>query len=210
MEKSRKNKKIILIVLVLVVVGLSIGFAAFGSQLTINSSASVTMDGSTFKVGFSDSQSGLTGTTTTSTKVGTGVTAAEGKFENNNLTISGLSASFTGPGQSVTWKAYAYNDGQFDAFLKSVTVGKITCVADSESGTTQAYVDEAAKGISIKVSVGGDVYPTTNANITNSKLEIGKAKEVLITLEYADGSAIADGDFDVQIEPIQLNYSSVD
>ena len=210
MEKSRKNKKIILIVLVLVVEGLSIGFAAYGSQLTINSSASVTMDGSTFKVGFSDSQSGLTGTTTTSTKVGTGVTAEEGTFENNNLTISGLSASFTGPGQSVTWKAYAYNDGQFDAFLKSVTVGKITCVADSESGTTQAYVDEAAKGISIKVSVGGDVYPTTNANITNSKLEIGKAKEVLITLEYADGSAIADGDFDVQIEPIQLNYSSVD
>lgn len=210
MEKSRKNKKIILIVLILVVVGLSIGFAAFGSQLTINSSASVTMDGSTFKVGFSDSQSGLTGTSTTSTTTGAGVTAVDGQFENNNLTISGLTASFTGPGQSVTWKTYAYNDGQFDAFLKSVTVGKITCVADSESGTTQAYVDEAAKGISIKVSVGGDVYSATNTNITNSKLEMGKAEEVLITLAYADGSAIADGDFDVQIEPIQLNYSSVD
>ena len=210
MEKSRKNKKIVLIVLVLIVVGLSIGFAAFGSQLTINSSASVTMDGSTFKVGFSDSQTGLTGTSTTSTVVGTGVTAVDGQFANNNLTISGLAASFTGPGQSVTWKTYAYNDGQFDAFLKSVTVGKITCVADSESGTTQAYVDEAAKGISIKVSVGGDKYSATKTNITNSKLEIGKAEEVLITLEYADGSAIADGDFDVQIEPIQLNYSSVD
>ena len=210
MEKSRKNKKIVLVVLFMVVVGLSIGFAAFGSQLTINSSASVTMDGSTFKVGFSDSQTGLTGTATTSTTTGEGVTAVEGQFSNNNLTISGLSASFTGPGQSVTWKTYAYNDGQFDAFLKSVTVGKITCVADSESGTTQAYVDEAAKGISIKVSVGGDVYQTTNTNVTNSKLEMRKAEEVLITLEYADGSAIADGDFDVQIEPIQLNYSSVD
>ena len=210
MEKSRKNKKIVLVVLFMVVVGLSIGFAAFGSQLTINSSASVTMDGSTFKVGFSDSQTGLTGTATTSTTTGEGVTAVEGQFSNNNLTISGLSASFTGPGQSVTWKTYAYNDGQFDAFLKSVTVGKITCVADSESGTTQAYVDEAAKGISIKVSVGGDVYQSTNTNVTNSKLEMGKAEEVLITLEYADGSAIADGDFDVQIEPIQLNYSSVD
>ena len=208
MEKSRKNKKIILIVLLLVVVGLSIGFAAFGSQLTINSSASVTMDGSTFKVGFSDSQSGLTGSSTTSSTTGTGVTAVEGTFEENNSKITGLSASFTGPGQSVTWKAYAYNNGQFDAFLKSVTIGKITCVAGT--GTTQSYVDEAAKGISIKVSVGGDVYSTTNANVTNSKLEIGKAEEVLITLEYADGSAIADGDFTVKIEPIELNYSSVD
>lgn len=210
MEKSRKNKKIILIALLLVVIGLSIGFAAFGSKLTINSSASVKMDGSTFKVGFSDSQSGLTGTSTTSTTTGTGITAVEGKFEENNSKITGLSASFTGPGQSVTWKAYSYNDGQFDAFLKSVTIGRITCVADEKSGTTQAYVDEAAKGIKIKVNVGGDEYLVSNSNITNSKLEIGKAEEVLITLEYADGSAIADGDFTVQIEPIELNYSSVD
>ena len=127
-----------------------------------------------------------------------------------NKTSPGLSANFTGPGQSVTWKTYAYNAGQFDAFLKSVTVGKITCVADKESGTTQAYVDEAAKGISLKVVVGGDTYTSTNGNITNSKLLINNAEEVSITLTYADGSAIADGDFEVQIAPIQLNYSSVD
>ena len=211
MEKSRKNKKIVLVALLLLVVALSIGFAAFSSQLTISSSAAVKGDTNTFKVAFSESDSELTGNTAKATTSGAGATAEDGTFSGTELT--GLKANFTGPGQSVTWSVYAYNEGAFDAFLNQVKVGKITCTAGQN--TTQSYVDEAAKGISVKVTVGGDAFTATtieatSGELTNNVLSKQTAEEVLVTIEYAAGSSIADGDFEVQIDPIQLSYSSVD
>lgn len=200
MEKSRKTKKIVLVVLLLIVIGLSIGFAAFTSQLTIKSNASVTGDSTTFKVVFSSSQS--------SVESGTVVTG--GKAEGGAIsgtTLSGLEATFTAPGQTATWEVYAYNAGQFDAFLKNVTVGSITGTAGV--GTTQSYVDEAIKGISIKVNVRNEDYPTTTS-ITSHKLEKATAEKVVVTLSYAAGSATADGDFTVNIGDILLDYNSVD
>lgn len=201
MEKSRKTKKSVLIIVLLLVVGLSIGFAAFTQELTIQSSASVKGDTSTFKVAFSESPSEVTGSAAT-----TGGKAQGGTF--SGATLTGLTAEFTAPGQQATWELYAYNDGQFDAFLKAVTVGAITGTA--KTGTTQAYVDEAIKGIKIKVTVGAAEYATTTEDITAHKLEKTKGEKVKVTLEYAAGSAIADGDFTVNIGDIKLNYESMD
>ena len=200
MEKSRKTKKIVLIVLLLIVVGLSIGFAAFTSQLTIRSSATVTADSSTFRVVFSSSSSA----------VESGTVVIGGKAEGGTISgtsLSGLTATFTQPGQTATWEVYAYNAGQFDAYLKKVTIGTITGTA--KEGTTQSYVDEAIKGISIKVNVRGEEYPTTTS-ITNHNLTKGSGEKVIVTLTYAADSATADGDFTVNIGDILLDYNSVD
>lgn len=200
MEKSRKTKKIVLIVLLVVVVGLSIGFAAFTSQLTIRSSASVTGDSTTFKVVFSESSTGVTGSSAV-----TGGKAEGGTF--SGTTLSGLTATFTQPGQTATWEVYAYNAGQFDAYLKQATIGTITGTAGP--GTTQSYVDEAIKGISIKVNVRDEEYSTTTP-ITNHNLAKGAGEKVIVTLTYAADSATADGDFTVNIGDILLDYNSVD
>jgi hypothetical protein len=210
MEKSRKAKKSILIILLLVVVGLSIGFAAFVSELTISSSATVVGDKNTFKVVFSESQTEVTGNTAT-VKGTAGASGTGGTFTGTALT--GLTAEFTAPGQTVTWEVYAVNDGEFDAYLKDVIIGGITCTA--KSGTTQSYVDEAAKGISIKVSVRGEEYTASKADIINHELtkdsgERGPGEKIIVTLTYAANSAIADGDFDVKIGDIKLNYESMD
>lgn len=203
MEKDRKNKKIILIILIIAIIALSIGFASFTAKLKIQSSATVSPDPTNFKVVFSSSA--------TSSQKGAptyGGTATGGNFEKDATTISGLNATFKAPGESATWTFYSFNDGDYNAFLNEVTVGKITCIP--AEGTDPAKVDQAAKGIKIKVNVGGNEYTTTNETINSHGLAKGTGEKIVVTLTYETGSATVDGDFEVSIGDITLEYNSAD
>lgn len=201
-EKERKNKKWLLIILLLIVIGLAIGFAVFTVQLKIQSSATVSPDPSNFKVVFSSSA-----TSATEGKIIYGGKAEGGKFEKNATTLSGLSANFTAPGQMATWKFYAFNGGEYDAFLNAVSLGAIICIPD---GADPAKVAEAAKGISIKISVDGQTYASSNDKIDSHRLVKGTGEEIVVTLTYATGSTAVDGNFDVSIGDITLEYNSAD
>lgn len=202
MEKERKNKKIILIILLILILLLSVGFAVFTVKLKIQSTASVSPDPNSFKVVFSSSlTSSLKGQPVYAGK------AEGGAFEKDATTISGLNANFTAPGQTATWKFYAYNDGEYDAFLNKVTLGEISCVPD---GADPAKVAEAQKGLNIIISVGGEMYVKTNDNINSHKLPKGTGEEIVVILQYLAGSAVTDGDFNVTIGDITLDYNSAD
>lgn len=203
MEKERKNKKIILIILLIAIILLSIGFAAFNANLKIQSSATVSPDPNSFKVVFS--------TSATSSVEGTPIyegMAEGGAFKKDATTISGLTANFTAPGQTAVWKFYSFNSGIYDAFLNKVTLGNINCVASE--GADAAKVAEAAKGISINISVGGKVFTSTNEAINSHELSKGAGEEIIVTLSYSEDSALVDGDFDVLIGDIILEYNSAD
>jgi hypothetical protein len=202
MEKERKNKKIILIILLVAVIGLTIGFAAFTTQLKIQSSAKVSPDPTNFKVVFSSSS-----TASVDGSPVYGGKAEGGTFGKDATTISGLSAKFTAPGQTATWKFYAFNAGEYEAFLNKVMLGAISCIPDGADATKVA---EAEKGISIKISVGGKEFVSTNETINSHNLEKKAGEEVLVTLTYAEGSAAVDGNFDVSIGDITLEYNSAD
>lgn len=202
MEKERKHNKLILIILLILILGLSIGFAAFTSKLKIQSTATVSPDANSFKVVFSSKPNVLE-----EGNIVLGGKATGGVFEKNATTLSSLNANFTAPGQTATWKFYAYNNGEYDAFLNSVTLGAIVCTPD---GADPAKVIEAAKGINIKISVGGQTYTSTTEGINSHILQKGKGEEVIVTLSYADGSAIVDGKFNVNIGDIILEYNSAD
>ena len=122
MEKERSSKVIAIVALLVGVVGLSLGFAAFSNSLTISSSAKVEPTGETFDVDFSSSSSetltdAVQGVSTPSTVVATDATINN----TGNPTISGLGATFTEPGQSVTYTFYARNTGEYKAYLNSIT-----------------------------------------------------------------------------------------
>lgn len=202
MEKERKNKKILLVILLLLIIGLSIGFAAFTAQLRIQSSANVSPDPKNFKVIFSSSSS--------SSVEGTPVYGGEatgGAFGKDATTISGLNAKFTAPGQTATWTFYAFNSGEYNAFLNKVNLGKINCVP---AGADPAKVAEAAKGINIKINVGGQEYTSTNEAIDSHTLAKKTGERVVVTLTYENNSAPVDGNFDVVIGDITLEYNSAD
>lgn len=204
MEKTRKTNKIIVVLLLILLAGLSIGFAAFEKDLTIKSGASVTPDPEGFAVVFSSSKTA----SSAGSVVTDGTYAQEATFDANTTTLTDLKANFTEPGQTATWTFYSFNAGMYDAFLNDVTLGAITCTA--KLGTDQSKVDAAAEGIHVKVSVNETEFTTSNNAINNHLLKKGEGEEVTVTLSYDAGSAIADGNFDVTVGDIILGYDSID
>lgn len=213
MNESKSYKIIAIVALLLGIVGVTLGYAAFSSTLTISSSAEVKPDPSTFNVDFSSSNSSVVAnaiTPTLSANV-TGFSATSATIDNTtDPTISNLKATFTAPGQSVTYTFYSYNAGEYIAYLNSIVFsGSKTCTA--KSGTTQALVNTACTGINLSVKVGTEAVTSTSvATITGHSLAKNGAEEIVVTISYADGSERADGDFDVTLPDIILTYDSVD
>ena len=215
MDKERSTKIIAIAALCVAVVGLSIGFAAFSNNLTINSNAKVSPNASDFDVNFSSSNtSELDGVVS---GVGTNSATAEAATIDNSDSpaITGLKANFTEPGQKVTYSFYAHNAGKYAAYLNNVTYAKVsgktaTKVCTAGDGTDATMVEEACKGISVSVKVGNDTYTGSMDSITNHLLDLDDYEEVVVTIEYASGASRTDGDFEVAFGDITLTYDSVD
>ena len=160
MEKNRSTKIVAIAALFIAVIGLSIGFAAFSSTLTVQSGAtvtpadndwnlqftstndSVTPQGFKYNSANSDYSTELTNNTNpvftnnvvaNSYNGGFGATTASITASNTASTISGVHAYFTEPGQRVTYTFKVSNLGSYRAYLKSVTFMGAT----TEQGGTQ-------------------------------------------------------------------------
>ena len=217
MEKNRKVQIIAIVALIIGIVGLSIGFAAFSSVLNIQASANVKPDSSTLNVDFSSAEDKVEIAEITPTATPNTLVTTNGVIDNSgDPTISNLSATFTEPGQSVVYKFYAYNAGELNAYLKSIVFSNVTGqnatkICTAAQGTTDALVQKACDKISVKVKVGNELETTTGkASITGHALSKGNGELVTVTLEYEAGADRADGDFTVTFGNITLNYSSVD
>ena len=214
MGENRTYRMLSVIALVLGVVGVTLGYAAFSNTLTINSAAEVHPDSSNFNVDFSSSNSGVVTNAITPTLTPnnvTGFTATNATIDNtSDPTVSNIKATFTEPGQKATYTFYAYNAGLYIAYLNSIEFsGSKTCTATGT--TTQALVNNACSGITLTATVGSESATTsTVSSISGHSLAINGADEVTVEIEYATGSAIADGDFEVSFPSIILTYESAD
>ena len=218
MEKDRGSKVIAVVALCIAVVGVTLGFAAFSNTLNIKSSATVNPSGEAFNVDFSSSDAAVKTDPVTPTKDPTSLVAGNATINNSgsNPQISGLTATFTEPGQSATYTFYVHNIGEYDAFLKSITYNNATsgdtfkvCTAGEE--TTDSLVQAACDDITVSVTVGATgPVTTTNSNITGHSLAIDAHETVTVKIEYAAGGDRADGDFTVAFGDIALLYSTVD
>ena len=225
MEKERSSKIIAIIALCVGVVGLSIGMAAFASNLVIQPSANVSPSSSEFNVVFSNATKG--------TEAG-GATASTPSIAQENITLSttgqevsasvirGISATFTGPGQKVTYTFDAENAGKYMAYLNSVVYSNAQGKSEFKSctpgtGTTASLVQTACNDIQLKLTVGGKDYSTTNENISSHTLAAGSSDTVVVEIEYvlkgtedAPTNTLADGDFTVNFGNIELLYGSTE
>ena len=176
MSENKGYKIIATVALVLGTIGVTLGYAAFSSTLTIKSSAEVKPDPTTFNVDFSSSSSAVEANDITPTlnKTVTGFTATNATINNtSDPLISNLKATFTEPGQTATYSFYSYNAGEYVAYLNSIVFsGNRTCTA--KSGTTQTLVDSACNGISLSVKVGNEAATATSiTNVTGHALGLG-------------------------------------
>ena len=213
MEKNRTVQLVAILALVVGVIGLSIGFAAFSNTLKIQSGAEVTPSKDTLNVDFSSSDTAVETSKITPVTDPVGVVATEAT---SDPAIKNWSATFKEPGQKAVYSFYAYNAGELEAYLKSIVYANVTGanstkVCTAKEGTTDALVQKACNGISVKVKVGSEAETNSGiANISNHSLVKNASEQVTVTLEYAAGSDRADGDFTVSFGDITLNYSSVD
>lgn len=211
---SEKTYKVIAIIaLILGAVGVTIGYAAFSNTLTITSSAEVRPDPSTFNVDFSSSSSTVATDpiTPSLSTTATGFSATNASINNTSSpVISNLKATFTEPGQTVTYNFYSYNAGQYVAYLNSIVFdGTKVCTPDT--GTTASLVTSACNGITLSVKVGTETATTTDVTgISGHSLAVGSAEAIQVIISYTAGSTRADGNFDVTLPDIVLTYDSVD
>ena len=213
MSDNKTYRIISIIALVLSAIGVTLGYAAFSNTLTIVSTAEVNPSSSSFNVDFSSSSSSVetNNIVPTLNTTATGFSATNATINNaTDPVISNLKATFTEPGQSATYTFYAYNAGEYIAYLNSIVFsGSKTCTA--KTGTTQSLVNTACNGINLSVKVGSESPTTTSiASISGHSLAKTAAEEIVVVIEYATGSGLADGDFDVTFPDIVLTYSSVD
>ncbi len=213
MNDNKVYRIISIAALLLAAIGVTIGYAAFSNTLTISSAAEVRPDSSAFNVDFSSSSSSVVANpiTPTLSTTATGFTATNATINNaTDPVISNLKATFTEPGQSVTYTFYSYNAGQYVAYLNSIVFeGTKTCTA--AQGTTQSLVNTACNGITLSAKVGSEAATTTSvATISGHTLGINTAEEIEVVISYEAGSGIADGDFDVTLPDIVLTYASAD
>ena len=229
--RKNKEKVITIAALVIAVIGLSIGFAAFASTLNISTSARVTPT-DTFSVKFSnlDTSLAVPSVLPTGNSTASGDTAPIDNSDDHNPVISNLSAHFTQPNQKVEYVFYVRNMGPYDAYLTDVRFNNVQggrrnkkCTATSDNPVSDAnamcqYIDfklELADSPSNKeltpssnfASVVGNNYmvnksTTPETRNTNSKL-------VKVTIEYPDGSPYADGSFDVDFGSVEMVFASL-
>lgn len=206
MENEKSFKIVSICALLVGVVGLTLGFAAYTNTLTIKSSASVKPTATKLDVTLQPTEG--TGTTVSGVAEG-GATAGDATINNSgaNPTIEGLAATFTAPGQSVTYTFNAKGDANYIAYLSGIDFGTAkSCTAGT--GATASLVTAACNGISIKASVGGKEYTTTTSGITGSSIAKAGTAPIVVTITYAAGSEVADGPFTVAFGDIVLSYTS--
>ena len=216
--RYRKKRNIYFVLLLLCVGMMSIGFSAFSSELTISSSAIVSPDSSSFKVLFSSSGTSFLTNKVSGTVVGD-ATAGNASIDNNgdSPTITDLTATFTGPGQSVKYTFYAYNAGAYDAYLTGIKFNNVdgessskVCSAIDSSSVSTSLLTAACNDINVSVDVGTITsVMSSTSGITDHSLGKGLYEKVVVTISYSDNSNSADGDFKVKFGDIGLSYSTV-
>lgn len=205
MKSERKKRTITLSILLVAVLAISVGFAAYSATLKINSSMIVNPDDSRFKVLFSSSDNSLE---TNAVKASPETMGSDATIDNTTVpTISNLTAKFTKPGDSVTYTFYVRNEGGYVAHLNSISfVGK-KCIA--EEGTSDALAIRACTSITATISVGDVTTTSTKTDITGETLTPAESKQVTVTLSYDSNGARADGPFMVEFGYISMYYGTI-
>jgi len=206
-NNNRYSKYLAVIALLISVVGVSLGFAAYTNTVNIQAAADVDYDNVPYDAGeLSTNPTTQTDGPVTPTTEG-GATAENASLNENG--ISNIKVHFTDVDQSATYTFYGLNSSPWTAFLNSVVFGTKTCTA--RTGTNQTYVDDACNDINMTITVGGvDFLDPGNTDINGHSVAAGNNEVIAVTIEYAAGGAVADGPFDVSFGTSTISYGSAD
>ena len=221
------TKRIAIIALVIGVLGLSLGFAAYSNTLTIKTEATINPDSSLFRIEFVGGSGNQVAPVIDNTVPG--VTATNATISSDaygNPIVDNMKVTFTNPGQSVVYSFTTSNSGSYKSYLKSISFSNATgsdsfklCTKVMEGKqasdiATDSLVAAACNGIILTLTLGSEDFTDDAARSdfavpTAHDLEISGSEQITITISYAPNASHADGEFTVKFGDIQLLYSSV-
>ena len=205
-DKDKHTKYITIIALLLGVVGLSFGFAAYTRAINISANVDITPETSEYNGGVLSTQKGKVATGMVSATTTSGASAEDAILTKD--TISNLSAHFTKPGQSAKYSFYGFNDNEIETYLNSVVFGSKTCKAFD--GETTEKVLKACDSINMTIKIGNQTFKSTDVEIKNHKLDIQDSEDITVVIEYDSKGIIADKKFKVSFGTSVLTYSTLD
>ena len=189
--RSNDSKYITIIALVLAVVGISIGFAAYSNSLQIQAEASVTGGGGVtppmvggLSVSPTTQQDGTVTPTTTGGASGEAASLSASQIQN-------ISVHFTDVGQTATYTFYSVNATTFPLYLNDVVFGSKTCTASNANGNPATqHLTDACNDITMTIAIGAEDFTETQNNINNHAIAATSYEVVTVTIEYIDGGAV--------------------
>lgn len=217
--QNKITKNISIIAILVAFIGLSIGFAAYSGTLKIEHRPSVP-NSKNFKVRFSSNDivtiEGVVSSTSSK-----GAKAEQAVINNDNTEvihkcesavvlprITGLNAIFTKPGQNVVYKFYIRNDGEFNAYLKSIVFDKKYCKLSN--GINNKETKNACDDINIKINIDGMEYNKTDDMIINQSIKPGTSVPISVEINYDKNSKFSfKQNLEVYFGEISLIYSAI-
>ena len=185
MEKERGAKIIAIVALLIAVVGLTVGYAAYSSTLNINGTANV--DPASWKVNFGyKTGDSLTGTKTGHATETTAPTLAD-------TTISGFDVTLKAPGDSVTYNFLIKNSGTLNARLANFTMGTLTCAPNASGSISQEDATKLCGELTYTLTYADGSTITTGTTLNSSY-----SKELKLKLEWPSASTLSVSD-DVKV-----------
>ena len=176
MEKERRTKALVVVVLLIVVAGLTIAFAALSATLNINGTAY--LDAAKWGIKFENLSS--------PTKIGSATTTGTAKIEESkSAEITGINVSLLNPGDKVTYTVDLVNEGTINAKIDNIE--KTVLTSEQQRYLTFKVTDQNEKEIS-----QGDI------------LGKGETRNLTITIEFIKD--LTKEDLPTSTSTISLSY----
>ena len=202
--RNRDNgmKVAVIAALVISLVAVGVGFAAFSTTLTINGTAKV--ESSTWDIHFKDITRDSSSTAGIGTTLPTITNNASAGSNINNTLINAFNVTFEQPNQKVVYLITVENAGDYDASLSAYTLGTKTC---SNGGSSNGTND--ASNVCSKITFTL-TYADGSSIATGATLAAGATKQLKLTVQYqdiSDASLLPKDKVNVSLGTTVLTYS---
>ena len=176
MEKARRTKALVIVVLLIVIAGLAIAFAALSATLNIKGTAY--LDASKWGIKFENLSEPV--------KLGTASVSETAKIEETkSAEITGINVSLSTPGDKVTYTVDLVNEGTINAKIDKIEKTELT--SEQQKYLTFKVTDKDGKEVS-----EGDI------------LSAGETKNLTITIEFIKD--LTKEDLPTNASTISLSY----
>lgn len=206
MDKSRNGKILSIVALVVAILGMSLGFAAFSATLNISSSASVTPNSEDFKIRFV----GINGDNQVPSVNSSG-DAVTGFISDDGLSISGIKVPMSKPGDGAEYEVFVENQGQYDAQIKEIGIKNIVGDTVSRRCSGNDVSPQLLSNFCSTIRYGFTVLSEDGERLSeggSTGLVLKKGEKVIIRIAifYDSDSWYVDGPVNIEFGDVYLNF----